>query len=532
MGKDRHGDNLAVYGPGDSYCFSCGYRETNRTEVLSTTEKFLSLEDIAKLSSITIVSRRLKKNVTEFYGVKSLVEDGTETVRYYPVTSNGITVSYKSRRLPKTFLNVGQSLKGLKVDFFGQCLFGSQGKILIITEGEEDAMSVYQITKEYSNNGKGYSSVSAPGKDAAKKVLKDNIEWVESFERVVFAFDQEPEALAIARECCSYLSPGKGRIARFSRKDASEMLVAGKEKELFQAIWQAPEVAPSGIVETEDIWTEYRKKDEYVSVKFPEEWGMSEWNYGLYRPALFVLAGGTGSGKSTILKTLQYHLFRETTDAIGVISMEENISLCAGVLMGMHIGKRITLPDVEVSEEEERTAYSSLFSRGRFIFCVSEGLRTMEDLFNKIRFMAIARDCAYIFVDHLTAIINKCSVNEKMSKNDYTEYMVNRLNELAQELRVCIILVSHVRKTGEDSGATYETGKVPLEDSLFGSSAIKQYSHCTLSISRNKMESGSPLFIHVLKDRLSGRSGKSSPLFFDENDGKIKPYVEGEGEDV
>ena len=208
--------------------------------------------------------------------------------------------------------------------------------------------------------------------------------------------------------------------------------------------------------------------------------------------------------------------------------MEEPMHLCAGTLMGLHMNKRITLPDIVVDEKEEKAACDALFNSGRFVFCDNTGIRMPDDLFSKIRFMAKARDCKFIFLDHLTAIVNKFGGGG--SKNDYTESIVNTLNDLCQELSVCLVLVSHVRKTGGDSDTTYETGKVPSEDSIFGSSSIKQYSYTTLAIARDKSVEGAPMFIHILKDRLSGRTGKSAPLFFDQKTGWLVRSLKDNGD--
>lgn len=223
------------------------------------------------------------------------------------------------------------------------------------------------------------------------------------------------------------------------------------------------------------------------------------------------VTGNTGVGKSSVLKHMQYYLWERTRYGVGVISMEEPIGLCSGILAGMAIKKRITVPDNEATEEEIKGAYDKVFGDGRMVYCDNTGIRSDQDLLGVIRFMANSRQCRFIFVDHLTALVNKLGSN---GKNDYTEKLVNSLNDLCIELNVCIILVSHVRKTPSGSEKTYESGLVPTEDAMFGSSAIKQYSHQTIAISRDKTENGGPMFLHVLKDRLSGQTGKSVPLFY------------------
>lgn len=517
--KDNRGVWEDADGSFNSYCFGCHAKEQNIEEpteyakqVTNTSppqDSTEALNRISNLESIEIPERRLAKETTEKYEVKSYCVDGKEKKRAYPYFKEGKLTGYKVRELPKKFYSVGD-MRG-ELELFGQCRFKSGGRMLVITAGEEDAMSAYQMLKGHSKSGRGWPCVSLRSAGDMKG-FKANLEWIDSFESVIFAVDQEELDFGYAKEMLALLTPGKGKIAKFSENDASDMLVKGKGREFWASIWEAIDETPSGIVKTEDLWSLWKDRGNYEYVSFPECWGMNSWNYGLYCPSLFVLTAGTGVGKSSVMKTLQLHLFKSTDAGIGVITMEEPVSLCTGILMGMHLERRITLPDVVVSEDTIKKAHDELFNDGRFVFCENVGIRTPEDLYAKIRYMANAKDCKYIFLDHLTAIVNK--FNGSGNKNDYTELLVNTLNDLSQELGICIVLVSHVRKTGDDSGKTYETGKVPTEDSIFGSSSIKQYSHCTIAISRDKTQDPSITHIHILKDRISGKTGKSNPLEF------------------
>lgn len=67
-------------------------------------------------------------------------------------------------------------------------------KMLVITEGEIDALSVSQA------QGNKYPVVSIPnGAQGAKKAILNNLAWVESYERVILAFDMDEAGRAVAR---------------------------------------------------------------------------------------------------------------------------------------------------------------------------------------------------------------------------------------------------------------------------------------------------------------------------------------------
>jgi len=88
--------------------------------------------------------------------------------------NSGVMVAQKLRDQDKGFAILGD---GAKLTLFGQNLWASGGKKIVVTEGELDAMSVSQV-----QNNK-WPVVSLPnGAPAARKAIQRNIEYLESFE--------------------------------------------------------------------------------------------------------------------------------------------------------------------------------------------------------------------------------------------------------------------------------------------------------------------------------------------------------------
>ena len=555
-------DNMAVYEASDKtvngYCFGCEtYQDfgTESPEIVDfpntkqkiASQKSTNLEHLAGYPCLDHRDRGIPKELVEFYGIRSKVIGNVETARYYPYYMGGKLSGYKVRTLPKKFHAVG-TISG-NIMLFGQQLF-NHGKMVIITAGEDDAIAAYRMTKwvrsqeewrrENGKNirgkkgSKGVPAVSLPRGAKDLRAIKDNLEWLERFDTVVFAVDQEDLDIDAAQEAIKLLTPGKGKIARFELKDASEMCKAKRFREFYNSLFDAVSQKPGGIIESaEEIWEAFQKRDMYTPIPYPKSWGLDKCP-GLYFPALVTLIGGTGVGKSSIVRELQLHLFESTNYSIGVVSMEDSLTACAGTLIGMKIQKRVMSPDVAVPEEELKTANQELFGGGRFVFCDSTGVRSENDLFNKIRFMANSRDCKVVFLDHLTAILDRMGHKSDKGQVQYTDALVAALNELVQELGICIVLVAHVRKTaaGKATENTFETGALPTEDSIKGSGSIKQYSYSTLAIARDKTKEDSPTFIYVLKDRLVGWTGRSAPLFFNYDTGRYEPFVGGIEEDA
>ena len=115
----------------------------------------------------------------------------------------GAIVCQHVRTQGKSFSWVARP-KDVELQLFGQHL-GGKGT-LVITEGEIDAMSVYEVIHMGAAVGiKGnWSVVSIPdGAGQCVKPLQRNMAWLEGFDRIVLWFDQDDagrEGLAKARE--------------------------------------------------------------------------------------------------------------------------------------------------------------------------------------------------------------------------------------------------------------------------------------------------------------------------------------------
>ncbi|MDP6213191.1 MAG: toprim domain-containing protein, partial [Candidatus Thalassarchaeaceae archaeon] len=165
----------------------------------------------------------------------------------------GEVVAQKLRTADKNFSILGD---GRSLGLWGMHLWGS-GKMLVITEGEIDAMSVSQA----QNNKWPVCSIPS-GAAAAAKVIRKNIEYLGGFDSVIFMFDQDEPGQKAAAECASLLPPGTAKIASLPLKDPNEMLLAGRSKEIISAIWNAKDYRPDGVVPGEEVWDRVANDDE------------------------------------------------------------------------------------------------------------------------------------------------------------------------------------------------------------------------------------------------------------------------------
>ena len=240
-------DNLSRYDDGHAYCFGCQYREGTETEKAqgagsSSPFQFLSVTPKA------LPNRNLTlETCTKWgYGVSNYQGQPCQVATYR--TEQGTPIAQKLRFSDKSFLILGGKRKDESLPLYGMHLC-SGGKIVVVTEGEIDALTVSQL------QGNKWPVVSVPtGAQGAFKALKSHLNWFDGFEKVILMFDQDEVGQQAALKCAELFKPGHAAIAKLSLKDPNELLLAGKGDEIIREIFNAKPYRPDGIIEGKDTW--------------------------------------------------------------------------------------------------------------------------------------------------------------------------------------------------------------------------------------------------------------------------------------
>ena len=177
-----------------------------------------------------------------------------ELLRHYYIDGAGEVVGAKVRTPDKQF-----RVEGRVKTLFGMNKFPKTTKIkngkgaestLVITEGEMDAMSIYEAQPSY------YAITSIPnGAASAKKAMQDNFDYITSFDKVILCFDNDKPGREAAIEAAGVLPPGKAFIGFLANyKDASEALQAKDTKAIRDLLSFAHEqYKPDGIVDAKQL---------------------------------------------------------------------------------------------------------------------------------------------------------------------------------------------------------------------------------------------------------------------------------------
>ena len=151
-------DGNSLYSDGHTYCFVCHHRTGGDNEIIhNNMSKHVQLKGSAE----RLHKRGISEKTNQFFRI---FRDGN-TLRFPYFTSDGVLKGCKIKNKQKIFTYEGVSTDTL----FGQHLFPSSGKRIVVTEGDLDAASCYEAMA-------GWPMVSLPhGAASAKKDLQKQI---------------------------------------------------------------------------------------------------------------------------------------------------------------------------------------------------------------------------------------------------------------------------------------------------------------------------------------------------------------------
>jgi len=442
------------------------------------------------------------------YEVGRLADSKVHVANYRD--AKGRLVAQKIRSADKSF-SVRGDLKAAVL--YGQWLWRDGGKMVVVTEGELDALTLSQI------QGNKWPVVSVKtGAAGAKRDIKQNIEWLEAFDSVVFAFDSDKVGREAALACAAMLTPKKAKIATFPLKDASDMLQQGRQRELMDCIWGAKEYRPDGILNGADLWEVVTKVEEAETVSYPYA-GINEKTKGCRRGEIVTVTAGSGIGKSQLTREFAHHFLSEGR-TVGYIALEESVKRTGLGLMSIEANKLLHLGD-EADKKILKKAFDATLGTGRVFLYDHWGSTDSDNLLSKIRYLVRGCECEYIILDHLSIVVSGLEGGDERRIIDNT---MTKLRSLVEELGCELILVSHLKRPSGDRG--HEEGAQTSLAQLRGSAAIAQLSDMVIGLERNQqdVDDANRTHVRVLKNRWSGETGLCCALEYDSETGRM---VEG-----
>lgn len=520
-------DARAVYDDGHTYCYACPSEtayahppESTSNEQPRQPKKPSNLLPIGEFRALG--KRKLTEETCKKFGYTvSYDERLDQPCQIASFKKDGKIIAQKVRYANKDFKFLGDTKAA---GLWGEHLWKDGGKMLVITEGEIDCMSVSQL------QGNKWPVVSIPsgtdksGKSAADAVRR-SLEFVTSFDKVVLMMDMDEAGQAAALAIAKLCKPAQAHIATLPLKDANECLVAGKGKDVISAMWDAKPYRPDGIVNATELWERVSKPKENNMVEYP--WGaLQAKTRGARKGELVVLTAGSGVGKSAVIREIAFD-FMQKGQTVGMIMLEEGIDRTALGMMGLHLNHPLHLDRGDFTQEQLHEAFNATAGSGRLWLYDHFGSTSAGNLLERVRYLAAGCGCDFIILDHISIAVSDAEANQgsNLDERKLIDMLMTKLRSLVEELGVGLFVISHLKRPSGERG--HEEGAQTSLSQLRGSHSIAQLSDFVIGLERNQQsdEDANVTTIRVLKNRFSGETGEAGVLYFDQDTGRLHDHT-------
>ena len=534
-------DGNAVYDDGSSYCWVCNHtvpsqdyiestkqsrvkkftkKESENMEVKPSSKPAITEEENQEIKSFTTTKakgfRGIDDEIYKKFGVRHAFDKQTGEVieQYYPVTQDGQLSGYKIREVPKNFRSKGRT--GADCELFMQFKFNRGGKYIMITEGELDALSAYQMFYEYNQKrGTEYETacVSPTTGANSKKQIAAQYKFLDTFDQIILSYDNDKAGQDAAEEIVRHLPKGKVKIMKMRYKDANEYLIEGKEKEFLQDFYNAKAYVPVGVLPSTELYDRIVQQSEVAKVPFPPF--MKKLNDmfigGMPLGYIFNIAADTGVGKTTYVNEMIYHWVFNSPHLIGIVSMELDAGQYGEALLSRHISRKLSLIG-DKSEKLNLLTSDRIKEKARELMYNGDNARfylldnrdgSVEEIQDTIEELVVSCGCKVIILDPLQDLLDGLS-NEEQS------VFMKWMKGFIKSHGVSFVLINHMRKS-ENSG----------EMDIMGSSTIIKSAAANIILKRNKLSENeqerNTTTVTVAKNRVCGLTGPAGAAYYDNN---------------
>ena len=509
-------DGNVRHSEGYSFCFVCETRfgESMQVETVIPMKRESNIKTVGTLGALT--ERSISKETAQKYNTDVKVNGNMNTHHIYKYfDESGNNIGNKVRNISTKDMWVEGSMT--EALLFGQNIFAPNGKYITITEGEVDAMSAYELL------GSKWACVSIKtGAGSALRDCKKAFEYLDSFDQIVISFDMDKQGREASEKVAQLFSPNNCKIMHMEYKDANEYLQVNKREEFTRAWWNAQPYTPAGIVNLKDLKSTIFEEEYCETCLYP--WTkLNDKTYGMRTGELITFTSGAGMGKSSIMRELMYHMLKNTNDNVGILALEESIKNTTFNIMSVDANARLYINEIrkKYSQEELDTWFDNTVGTGRFFAFDHFGSINNDEILSRVRFMAQALDCKWIFLDHLSILVSGQEDNDERKSIDI---LMTKLRSLVEQTGIGLLLVSHLRRPTGDRG--HEDGKEVSLSHLRGSASIAHLSDSVIALERDQQAEDEVLAntttIRILKNRYTGDTGIATHLFYDRETGRMK----------
>lgn len=403
-------------------------------------------------------------------------------------------------------------------------LFGqhtaNKGDVLIITEGEIDAMSVYQCLTPQQRRTMAVVSVTS-GSNSAVKQIEANYTYVRQFGLIVIFFDQDEPGKKAAKEVLDKLQVSVAVVTAFPYKDANEAYLKRDEESIMRAINQCKPSLPEELVAAVDLEKRVLQRDRSKGFLFP--WpGWNKATLGMKPGEVHMLAAGTGTGKSMFARSIALNLCLCGV-RVAFMNLEEEpettyermISEAMGQTYYLWDNERRNKPEnIEVMRRTVKTFAHNLFLLDKF------GMSDLRSFINLVVHYVKNEQCEVVVLDHFSLLAD--AIDLRADQRRTIDKAIAELKTIAMRERFCFLIVSHLsRDTG--SHKSFEEGAEPQISNLRGSASLGQIPNYIWMLQRDPYNpQGNETKCHLKKNRETGVVGWRSTIEFNPKNYRLR----------
>jgi len=284
-------DAYSVNKDGSGYCFSCSqyFKPPKEEETIIESNPVFNPDGVFSYTS----HRGISENTFRYYDVfTKFVNDVPMELGFkYP------NKAFKIRYLPeKKFWNHGPMKDA---GLYGTDKFDPGSKeAIVITEGELDALSVYEMLRG------NVAAVSVKSASSAKKDCIKDWEYINSFKKIVLCLDADEHGEKATQDVASLFDFNKVYQVKFHRfKDPNEYLQNDGMNDFVTAFKNARRFAPDNIISS------FSEIEEALNLSQEDQIGtypfgpLNERLFGLHQGEVIVFKGPEGIGKQLPITT-------------------------------------------------------------------------------------------------------------------------------------------------------------------------------------------------------------------------------------
>lgn len=524
-------DGLQVFkdegGKYTGYCFACnkyehdpykdkppGYKPVSFKKTQEQINK--EIEEISTYKTVDLPSRKLRGDSLSYFGIKIGVseQDGiTPVTHYYPYYRGDELVAYKVRIIEDKRMWAVGSTKDVSLFGWNQAL-AAGGKKLFITEGELDAVALYQIFKD-KNKGTQYADYNpavvslANGAGSAVRDLSKMLPEIrKTFKEIVLVFDMDEPGKKAMDDVIKVVPDAL--CATLPSKDANQCLIDGRSKACHDAVmFNAQKPKNTRLVSASSVASDARKETPW-GYSYPYK-ALTEMTRGQRLGETVYWGAGVKMGKSELLNDLVAHNIREHGWKVFVVKPEEANKRTLQGVVGKMVHKIFHDPKIPFD-------YAA-FDQG--VIEVGDHL-LMLNLYQELSWESLEADiraaasegCKAVYIDPITVLTN--GVNSA-DANTLLQKFAQGLAQMAMDLNIIVHIFCHLKSP--ENGLSHERGGAVLSHQFAGSRAMMRACHSMIGMEGNKDpnlpdEARNIRELVLLEDRATGSSGKLK-LYYD-----------------